>query len=308
MKILVLCSDNPSPPINGTRIRNHYLWPELRALGHEVRLLSLTRDPADLSLSNDEIEFFLFERPGPLKRVLMRLCYSYHQWPVSLTLARRVRELCESWRPDVVHAEELRMGAYLPAGSKAKLTVTAHNVESELLLKTRPFPLALGRGLFTRLYRFNLRRFERELFRRVDRAWAYSALDQQRYQALYQEARLAYTRNGTKAIARDEGTPPAPTELLFLGSLNYAPNIEGLYWFLDEIYPQLGAEFRLTVAGSGALLAASGEDAAQLRRNVTSPKGTTERALAVLMREEAWPALMEEAIAAATARSRELAG
>lgn len=65
---------------------------------------------------------------------------------------------------------------------------------------------------------------------------------------------------------------------------------------------------RATVAGSGALLAAASEDAAQLRRNVTSPKGTTERALAVLMREEAWPALMREAIAAATARSRELAG
>jgi pyrroline-5-carboxylate reductase len=64
---------------------------------------------------------------------------------------------------------------------------------------------------------------------------------------------------------------------------------------------------RATVAGSGALLAASAEDAATLRRNVTSPKGTTERALAVLMREGAWPALMREAIAAATARSRELA-
>lgn len=65
---------------------------------------------------------------------------------------------------------------------------------------------------------------------------------------------------------------------------------------------------RATVSGSGALLAASREDAATLRVNVTSPKGTTERALAVLMREEAWPALMREAIAAATARSRELAG
>jgi pyrroline-5-carboxylate reductase len=65
---------------------------------------------------------------------------------------------------------------------------------------------------------------------------------------------------------------------------------------------------RATVAGSGALLAASAEDAAQLRRNVTSPKGTTERAVAVLMAEEAWPALMSRAIAAATARSRELAG
>ena len=65
---------------------------------------------------------------------------------------------------------------------------------------------------------------------------------------------------------------------------------------------------RATVAGSGALLGASAQDAATLRRNVTSPSGTTERALAVLMRGEAWPALMEEAIEAATARSRELAG
>jgi pyrroline-5-carboxylate reductase len=65
---------------------------------------------------------------------------------------------------------------------------------------------------------------------------------------------------------------------------------------------------RKTVSGSGALLAASELDASQLRINVTSPKGTTERALNVLMAPEAWPKLMEEAIAAATARSRELAG
>ena len=64
---------------------------------------------------------------------------------------------------------------------------------------------------------------------------------------------------------------------------------------------------RATVAGSGALLAASAEDAAALRRAVTSPKGTTERALDVLMAPDAWPALMSRAIAAATARSRELA-
>ena len=65
---------------------------------------------------------------------------------------------------------------------------------------------------------------------------------------------------------------------------------------------------RATVAGSGALLGASAEDAAVLRRAVTSPKGTTERALAVLMEPDAWPALMSRAIAAATARSRELGG
>jgi len=65
---------------------------------------------------------------------------------------------------------------------------------------------------------------------------------------------------------------------------------------------------RRTVSGSGALLAASVDDAAQLRRNVTSPKGTTEQALAVMMAEDAWPATISRAIAAATRRSRELAG
>lgn len=65
---------------------------------------------------------------------------------------------------------------------------------------------------------------------------------------------------------------------------------------------------RATVAGSGALLAASAEDAAQLRRNVTSPGGTTAAALAVLMAEDGIPALLRRAVAEAARRSRELAG
>lgn len=65
---------------------------------------------------------------------------------------------------------------------------------------------------------------------------------------------------------------------------------------------------RATVAGSGALLAASPQDAADLRKAVTSPKGTTERALNVLMAPDAWPRLMSDAIRAATDRARELAG
>ena len=63
---------------------------------------------------------------------------------------------------------------------------------------------------------------------------------------------------------------------------------------------------RVTVSGSGELARLSDEPADQLRRNVTSPNGTTERALAVLMAEGALAPLMTRAIAAATARSREL--
>jgi pyrroline-5-carboxylate reductase len=65
---------------------------------------------------------------------------------------------------------------------------------------------------------------------------------------------------------------------------------------------------RATVAGSGELMRQSGIDAATLRQNVTSPKGTTYAALQHLMAEDGLKPLMERAIAAAARRSKELAG
>jgi pyrroline-5-carboxylate reductase len=64
---------------------------------------------------------------------------------------------------------------------------------------------------------------------------------------------------------------------------------------------------RATVAGSGELARLSTEDAAQLRRNVTSPGGTTEAALKVLTGEGGLAPLLRRAVAAATERSRQLA-
>ncbi len=63
---------------------------------------------------------------------------------------------------------------------------------------------------------------------------------------------------------------------------------------------------RATVAGAGALLAETDEDAHKMREAVTSKAGTTERALAVLMAEGAWPHLVDEAVRAAAVRAREL--
>jgi len=61
-----------------------------------------------------------------------------------------------------------------------------------------------------------------------------------------------------------------------------------------------------TVSGSGALLSADARAAAELRKEVTSPGGTTEAALRVLMAQDGLTDLMRRAIAAATARGKEL--
>lgn len=63
-----------------------------------------------------------------------------------------------------------------------------------------------------------------------------------------------------------------------------------------------------TVAGAGALALQSDESAAQLRRNVTSPNGTTQAGLEVLMDSATGlPPLINATVAAATDRSKELA-
>ena len=65
---------------------------------------------------------------------------------------------------------------------------------------------------------------------------------------------------------------------------------------------------KATVAGAGALAEQADEDPAQLRVNVTSPNGTTQAALEVLMDPETgFPALLSRGVAAATNRSKELA-
>ncbi len=63
---------------------------------------------------------------------------------------------------------------------------------------------------------------------------------------------------------------------------------------------------RRTVIGAGALARASDEAPGRLRAGVTSPGGTTERALAVLMASDGIAPLFERAVAAAAARAREL--
>jgi pyrroline-5-carboxylate reductase len=61
-----------------------------------------------------------------------------------------------------------------------------------------------------------------------------------------------------------------------------------------------------TVAGAGALLQQSGLEAAALRRNVTSPHGTTAAALSTLMNEDGLQPLLTRAVLAAVRRSHEL--
>jgi pyrroline-5-carboxylate reductase len=65
---------------------------------------------------------------------------------------------------------------------------------------------------------------------------------------------------------------------------------------------------RSTMTGAAALLAQSGADPTELRRQVTSPGGTTQAALDVLLGENGLQPMLRQAVAAAVRRSKELGG
>ncbi|MEI9887413.1 MAG: pyrroline-5-carboxylate reductase [Rhizomicrobium sp.] len=101
------------------------------------------------------------------------------------------------------------------------------------------------------------------------------------------------------AVTAVSGSGPAYIFLL-VEALAAAARAEGLASPLAETLA------RATVAGSGALLDADPSPPEILRRNVTSPHGTTEAALKVLMAKDGLAPLMRRAVAAARKRAREL--
>lgn len=103
------------------------------------------------------------------------------------------------------------------------------------------------------------------------------------------------------AVTAVSGSGPAYVFLL-AESLARAGEAVGLPPHLAETLA------RATVAGAGELLHRSPLDPATLRKNVTSPGGTTAAALDILMAANGLDPLMRKAVAAAAKRSRELAG
>jgi polysaccharide biosynthesis protein PslH len=259
MRVLALISDRPYPPITGTRVRNFYVWPALQRLGVELKVLGTDfdrRTKTAASFPGVDAEFFRCPRAPLPTRALRVLARSYHETPRSAELARRVDEVAASWRPDVIHAEELRMGYYLPGVRsrpvKAKQSVTFHNVESDLFATIGSPAVRYGRPLVKRLHVGSLRRYEARVVARTDVRFAYSEFDRVRYAQLFPGVPWSVTRNGTNALGTDPAPQPTEPKLLLVASWSYAPNRAGLMWFLESIAPALTPAATITVAGSGA--------------------------------------------------------
>jgi pyrroline-5-carboxylate reductase len=124
------------------------------------------------------------------------------------------------------------------------------------------------------------------------------------------EAQSLMAAVGQTVLLQDESQMDAVTGVSGSGPAYVFHLIETLAEAGVEQGLPAGMAMRLaqaTVAGAGALAVQSDESAEQLRINVTSPHGTTQAALEVLMRDKSGlQSLMTSAVEAATKRSQEL--
>jgi len=251
MKILQLCPKVPWPPDDGGRVAMRVLALSLRQAGADVRTLclnprkhhvepsSLPEEARDLRLEAVDVDTSV-SVAGALRSLVTGTSYNVDRF-FSEAFRRRLIEVVREERPEVVLLESLFMVPYvqaLRATTRAPLVLRSVNVEHEIWQR-----LALGesrpaRRLYLGHLAHRLRRFELTTLNDVDAIVAVTPEDAATYARL--GARVP-VHLAPVAIATgeypDRSGEGDPLTLVFLGSLDWRPNLEAVEWFLESVWP-----------------------------------------------------------------------
>jgi glycosyltransferase involved in cell wall biosynthesis len=165
---------------------------------------------------------------------------------VSRELAERAGALADDGgRGRVIADGPIAAAALARLARRRPVIYNAHNLESS-------FRHELSGGARERKA---MRAFERGLLERASESWMVSDADLQAARELCPEARLRYAPNAIDVEALAPVTPLAGARnAIFVASFTYKPNLDGLRFLLDEVFPRVWAQLpdaRLTLVGSG---------------------------------------------------------
>jgi sugar transferase (PEP-CTERM/EpsH1 system associated) len=262
MKILFLTPQIPYPPQKGTSMRNWGLVSGL-AERHHVSVLSFL-DPGQSPVLDDALtatcRIEVIEPPVRTLRDRLRDMIVTSKPDMALRLAsepyaERLAVLMgeEDW--DIVHVEGIEMAPYISttraARRSARIVFDDHNCE--YLLQKRAFvtDLRIPRRWPGAAYSFvqwlRLRRYEARACRRADRVIAVSDADAAALHRLVPGVRVTVAPNGIDTRAyRPEITNHksqiSKNGLVFTGTMDFRPNVDGVLWFAQEVLPRVRAQ------------------------------------------------------------------
>ena len=173
-------------------------------------------------------------------------------------MAERVARLLEPGEHDAVFVDGWLMAQYVPEGFAGIRLLHEHNAEHVMWRRHAELETNPVRRPLVRLEARRVRRYEAGLLARFDVVFAVSERDRATLAALVStgpEIGLLPNVADPALLERPELTPPSEPVLLFLATLSWPPNAEGLSRFLGDDFPALLGrvpDARLVVAGSGA--------------------------------------------------------
>ena len=191
------------------------------------------------------------------------------RWPAMKTLLER---LLAQERFDSLVCDFLTPAINLPRLESCVLF--QHNVE--VLIWQRLAEHASGplRRAYFRTQAADMRRFERQICRAVRHVVAVSEADAELMRSLYGLENVSVIPTGVDVeyFTPPASSPPRATDLVFVGAMNYLPNIDGVEYFVREILPLIRRRrpgCTLTVAGRDPAPSIRALAAADLRIRVT---------------------------------------
>ncbi len=257
MRILVLLNRIPYPLNDGGAIGSYHFVKGYVDAGCEVYCLAMntTKHQVDLKDTGDAFkgvkEFVVIPvdnhiRPIPaLKNLLTDRSYVIERFRSSAYEISLIKLLKEN-QFDVVHVDGLPPCLYIDTvrrNSSAKVVQRAHNVEYKIWERAAGADANPIKGLYLGIQARRLKAFEKEALGKVDTVLAISKEDDGFIHELQPTAKTIIVPAGMDI---DESKPVVQVQdvsLFFIGALDWLPNLQGLDWFLKDVWPKIHEAF-----------------------------------------------------------------
>lgn len=268
MKILQLCKKFPFPLKDGESIAITNLARALDELGNEVTLLAMntTKHWTDPALLPDTFDHYRAIhtvdidnrlKPGAALRNLFS-DRSYHiERFDNQKFEQKLIELLRQESFDLIQLETLYLAPYLSVIRKystAMVALRAHNVEHEIWERIAANSHPLKRWYLNAITP-RLKKYETERLNQYDLLIGITERDVQYFRrlGLVKPAMVTPIGIDSRDYMPDYSCYQKPLSLAFIGSLDWMPNVEGLKWFLDQVWTPLLAtafpQLRFHIAG-----------------------------------------------------------
>ncbi len=270
MKILQLTNKPPWPDKDGGAIAMLNMTRGLSRLGHQVTVLSMntlkhhTRAEEMPENLRKTAEFRFVEVPAGISpiRALANLLFSRQPYNAVRFISPNYRntlvKLLRQQTFDIIQLEGLYLCPYIPdirKNSHATIVYRAHNIEAEIW--ERSALLASGpKKWYVKSLATRIERFERAMINQYDLLVPITERDNHKLHELGNKKPSHVCPSGIDLdmIIPGRISPDYPS-LFHIGSLEWAPNQEGLLWFLKNVWSRLSGKYpdlRFYVAGRHA--------------------------------------------------------